>query len=108
MSALFSKFQVRYGAKWTSALSSPELIRLAVTEWSEQLAGVTGEQVRRGLAVWDEDWPPSSPQFRKACLGSAGSLHNTAAYRPFVALPQPPRDVVLGRDALAGMRGLLR
>lgn len=108
MSALFSKFQVRYGAKWTSALSSPELIRLAVTEWSEQLAGVTGEQVRRGLAVWAEDWPPSSPQFRKACLGASGNLHNTAAYKPFVALPRPPRDMALAGDALEGMRKLLR
>jgi len=40
----------------------------AVTEWAEQLSGLTGEQIKHGLVEWDGDWPPSSTEFRKACL----------------------------------------
>jgi len=86
-------------------MPSPELTRLAVREWSDLLADVSGEQVKRGLANWREDWPPSAPEFRKACLGGKGdALHLGRAYKPFVALPRPPRDKRVGSAALADMR----
>jgi len=89
-------------------MPTAELTRLAVGEWSDRLGDVTGEQVKQGLADWCEDWPPSADEFRKACLGGqAGCLHNTAAYKPFVALPKLPRDKAVGVAALAAMRGAL-
>ena len=104
MSALFSKFQVRYGHKWTSAMPTEELTRLAVSEWSGQLGGLTGDDVRRGLDAWREDWPPSAPQFRRCCLAGNDVLHKGAAYKPFVRLPKPQRDKRVGSAALADMR----
>jgi hypothetical protein len=88
-------------------MPTAELTRLAVSEWSDRLADVTGEQVKQGLDMWREDWPPSADEFRKVCMGSQGALHNTAAYKPFVALPKPPRDKAVGVVALAAMRGVL-
>jgi len=40
-----------------------------VREWSVGLAGLTADQVQRGLDTWAEAWPPSMPEFRDACLG---------------------------------------
>lgn len=104
MSRLFSKFQVRYGHKWTSAMPSPELIELAVVEWGEILAGLSPEQVRHGLDGWREAWPPSAPEFRAACKG----LDLAPCHRPFVPRLQKARDVDLGRHALAEICKALR
>jgi hypothetical protein len=78
-SELFKKFQGRYGHKWTSAIEGIE--KIAVKEWSEELDGVTGEQIAHGLKSWDEDWPPSAPEFRKCCLNKTDRWeHKSGAY----------------------------
>ena len=66
VAALFARFQARYGHKWTSAMQGIE--EIAVKEWAQGLANITGEQMRQGLADWNEPWPPSLPEFRNACL----------------------------------------
>ena len=85
-------------------MPSPELIRLGVTEWSEQLAGITGAQVKSGLAKWDSDWPPSCSEFRKICAGEAVDIHKTGAYKMFKALPRPKQDHALASSCLAEMK----
>lgn len=65
---LFARLQARYGHKWTSQIPNAEMVRLAAAEWADGLAGLTNEQIAEGLAEWDGDWPPSLPEFRKACL----------------------------------------
>ena len=71
VSALFKKLQAAYGHKWTAAIDGIE--EVAVQEWADGLAGLSGEQIKRGLITWREPWPPSLPEFRAACLGrSAG------------------------------------
>lgn len=67
VSALFKKFQARYGHKWTSVIEGIE--ELAVSEWAEGLAGLTGTQIKTGLDALNEYWPPSMNEFRDACLG---------------------------------------
>ena len=106
IAALFGKFAVRYGHKWTSAY--PEsLLAAAVQEWAEGLGGLTGQQLRRGLDMWDEDWPPSLSEFRKACLPSPE--YRTAAYRPFPPmLPKPGADPDLVRREMAEAAEFLR
>lgn len=84
---IFKKFQARYLHKWTSAIDGLE--DYAVKEWSEKLGGITGEQIKRGLESWSEDWPPSADEFRKCCIdycqswehGTKGSVYN---YEPEV------------------------
>jgi hypothetical protein len=64
---LFKKFQARYAHKWSTAIEGIE--ELAVTEWSQGLAGLSGEQIKTGLDNLQGEWPPSLPEFRAACLG---------------------------------------
>lgn len=68
---LFARFQARYGHKWTSQQTTPDMVRLAVAEWADGLADLGADRLRHGLASWDGDWPPSLPEFRRACLGAA-------------------------------------
>ncbi len=65
VAALFKKFQARYGHKWTSAIEGIE--QIAVQEWTQGLADLDAEDIRRGMATWNGDWPPSLPEFQKAC-----------------------------------------
>ena len=66
VSALFKKLQARYGHKWSTCIEGIE--EMAVTEWSQGLAGLTGEQIKKGLDNLTDGWPPSLPEFRAACL----------------------------------------
>jgi hypothetical protein len=43
---------------------------LATKEWAEGLSGLTGAQIRKGLGNLEGEWPPSLPEFRKACRGN--------------------------------------
>jgi len=67
ISALFKKFHARYGHKWSSSIDGIE--EIAVSEWKDRLAELTGDQIKHGLESWDGDWPPSSEEFKKACIG---------------------------------------
>ena len=49
-SAILKKLQARYGHRWTAAIDGIE--HCVVTEWSRGLAGLTGEQIKRGLYDW--------------------------------------------------------
>ena len=75
--ALFKKFQGRYLHKWTSAIEDIE--REAMQEWSEVLGGLSGEQIKRGLSSWGNDWPPTAHEFRKACEG----VESKPYHKPF-------------------------
>jgi hypothetical protein len=54
---------------------------LAMDTWAEELAGLTGEQIKNGLNNLPEDYPPTPKQFKKLCIGM--NEHNTKAYKPF-------------------------
>lgn len=79
-----------------------------MAEWANGLAGMTGEQIRCGLDTWGEPWPPSLPEFRKACKGKDDWQHRTAAYKPFPrALPKPKADADKARAEIEKMRQCL-
>lgn len=68
VSALFRRFQARWGHRWTSVIDGIE--ELAVEEWSRGLADTTSEQIKRGLeSTLDSPWPPTLPEFLIACRG---------------------------------------
>lgn len=75
--AIFEKFQARYTHKWTAAIEGIE--EIAINEWSEQLSGLSGEDIKYGLDNWKEDWPPSAPEFKKACTRIASACHREFA-----------------------------
>lgn len=86
------------------------MAKVAMDEWRRGLAGVTGEQIRRGLATWDAAWPPTLPEFRKACLGIADDWeHRGAAYRRFQkALPKPKANPEIVAEQISAMRQALK
>ena len=91
ISALFKKFQGRYGTKWVACIEGIE--EEAVKEWAEGLYGLTGLQIKKGLDSLDDDWPPSLPAFKKAC-GKVKKHwgHNSGAYVETLSLPKPEID----------------
>lgn len=100
---LFAKLHARYGVTFARQYPSEELRELAMAEWAERLAGITGEQIAHGLQHWSGDWPPNVEQFRRACIGDG--QHRGAAYRPFPpALPKPKAKPETAAAALAAMR----
>jgi hypothetical protein len=106
-----------YLHKWSDQFSSAEEIEAVVGEWSDELAGVTGEQVKAGIAYCrrELEWPPSAGQFHKAALGQLGEKPMTAgtngqAYQPLpsVAGQLPHKrseaDKAVALEALQRMR----
>lgn len=45
--------------------------KIAINEWSQGLAGVTGDEIKKGLDSLSGEWPPSLPEFLKACKGKS-------------------------------------
>jgi len=71
---------VRYLHRWTSAVDGLEAE--VAKEWAHEIAGLTPEQIRRGLDNLPKDWPPTAGEFRDLCLGvSDAHKENAAAYR---------------------------
>lgn len=87
--AIFKKFQARYLHKWTSAIEGIE--EEAMREWSQVLAGLTGEQVKHGFDSWSEAWPPSADEFRAACVGGGNGFG--LDYTPEVYRQRPDPNV---------------
>lgn len=109
IAALFAKLAARYGHKWVTSFP-PELQKAMMAEWRDGLAGLTADQMRRGLDTWDCDWPPCLPEFRRACLGQhAGDWqHRGPAYKPFPpALPKPRAKPETATNELAKIRHAL-
>ncbi|MEN2672589.1 hypothetical protein [Herbaspirillum huttiense] len=65
--SLFQRMTFAYGAKFADQWKGidPEGLK---RHWAEKLAGLTGEQLKAGVAKLDTlDWPPSLPQFIRLC-----------------------------------------
>jgi len=71
----------------------------AIAEWSRGLSGLTPEQIRRGIDGWESEWPPTLPEFRRACLGKSINGHGLD-YTPEVYRPsRPDRTLTHGTDS---------
>lgn len=117
VSALFKKLQARYGHKWVSAIEGIE--DAVITEWSEGLAGFTGEQIKYGLDMWDSDWPPSLPEFKKACTGQCKNefgldyvpeyyRHESRPERILESDPDKQRRKAAAKKGIAAMRAVMK
>ncbi len=62
-----------FGYRWASAYGTSD----QSGTWAKGLAGLTGDDLARGVRKVIElgmDWPPSMPEFRKLCLPSEADL----------------------------------
>ena len=91
VAVLFAKLQGRYGTKFMAQFEGIE--RVAMDEWAQVLSGIAGEQIATGLRLWQEDWPPSLPEFRNACLGKTNGKNEFGLdYIPEYHREQPKVD----------------
>lgn len=71
MQQLWLRMAEIYGTRWTSSYGDDPSKGAAQT-WSKGLAGLSGEQLARGLSACiacAEPWPPTLPEFRMHCVG---------------------------------------
>lgn len=70
---IFQKMEDRYGALWSDRYGSfpRERVKRA---WAEDLAGFTGDELKRGLeACKSKPFPPTLPEFVEACRPKLGA-----------------------------------
>lgn len=75
---LWERLVSRYGSRFTDMWRGidPDKLKQA---WSEEMAGYTADELRRGLeACKAKDWPPTLPEFLKLCRPP---MNYEAAYR---------------------------
>lgn len=80
---LFVRFARIWPMAWPNIVASNDIDEIA-HEWSEGLAGLDGEQIKRGIEQCRQrcKWPPSIAEFRQAAEGVDENLrHAGAAYR---------------------------
>ncbi len=85
ISGLFKRFQARYGTRWVASIEGIEDI--AVKEWSDGLSGLSGRDIKRGLDNLSDEWPPSLPQFKSACI--VKKQIKNPAHKEYIELPKP-------------------
>lgn len=83
--ALFKKFQARYLLKWTSAIQGIE--GAAMKEWGQILAGLDGDDIKRGLDKMNSEWTPTAYEFRELCKKPINPHDGTTK-----RLPKPQRS----------------
>ena len=80
--SLFERMSFAYGSKFADQWGDVDQTGLK-KHWAEKLAGLTGEQLKAGVAKLDTlDWPPSLPQFIKLCKPT---IDPTVAYYEAIA-----------------------
>ena len=97
-----------FGQRWTGPFGNDPATGAAQT-WAKGLAGLTGQQVARGMSAVmtsAEPWPPTLPEFRSLCLGipSFGVVmyqitQETKQHSPFTRLVWQRLDVYRFRHA---------
>lgn len=64
---LFERMLLEYGKKFGDQWAQTDMDKL-IAHWSTELAGYSGEELKRGVdALAGRDWPPTLPEFKKLC-----------------------------------------
>lgn len=80
--ALFARFAVIWPRAWADQFGGVDRGLLAA-EWSQGLAGLTGDQIKRGIERCrnDKPWPPSIAEFREAARDGMNAEQRALAAR---------------------------
>lgn len=87
------------------------MLEAAINEWAIGLAGLSGDNIKRGLDKCRTDckWPPSIAEFLDLAMERGTWEHTSPAYREnekVKALPRP-RNIEASRAHLERLRGVL-
>lgn len=79
---LFHRMLLEYGKKFSDQWGGADTDEL-IAHWANELAGYTGEEIKRGLAAMaGRDWPATLPEFKKMCRPPVNEM---AAYYEAIA-----------------------
>jgi Replication protein P len=83
MDRLFDKFQAMYLRRWNDQFNSKQMIENWKNDWAKSFEQekITQNMIANGInnCLKMYDYPPSLPQFLKACKGFDESLHRRLA-----------------------------
>lgn len=64
---LFERMLLEYGKRFADQWAQADMDKL-IAYWSQELAGYSGNELKRGLdALSQRDWPPTLPEFKRMC-----------------------------------------
>lgn len=70
---IFKEFRRFYLHRFTSAIEGDEAG--SVNTWARKLAGLTGDEILRGLDNLPPGWPPTAGEFLQLCQGRGQNEH---------------------------------
>lgn len=102
--ALFKRFAVMYGSKWTAMWADVPMADV-LDAWRHDLAGVSGDQVKRALEHCKSHcpFPPTLPEFVGFCRQFRVEPQNVP-YLPAPVSKMPPEVAEQLRAFVAGKR----
>lgn len=105
ISALFVKFQIIFGSKWTSLIDGLE--EQYVAEWSVGLNPLTGKQIKLGLSLCRFlEWPPNMSEFIRLCVSEKiEKVH--ASHKPAILPPIVKVNKKLARASIDKLKTIL-
>lgn len=103
MIALHRKLSLTYLNKFTSSFPDDDTVNEWAALWGESLSGLTGEQIKFGLAysAKNHEWPPTSAEFRACCEAKP------KPYAPRLA-PPPAASPTKARENIARIKTMLQ
>lgn len=108
ISELFARFAATYGRLWSSSHDSENDLKLSVIAWSEDLAGLSRDDIRCGIANLahkdDPKYPPNAYEFRELCVGNQASKWALQSYRPFKRVENGVRTKSVARKAMSDIK----
>lgn len=95
--ALYRRFAMMYLGKFTSSFQNQETIDEWCSVWAEGMAGLSGEQIKAGIAYCGQkhEWPPTMAEFRACC--------KTGPAKVFPKLPAPRGGTDRSREVVAAI-----
>jgi len=103
---LFAKLYARYGAQWASQWDNENILKIAHNEWYEMLKHYSMEDIKRGLDIYDGDYPPNLIQFSKACKKPVTALAHQE-YKHIAPITttkeQAKKNIKRLKDAISGI-----
>ena len=90
MAALFARLRAIYMDKWDRCFHSDEELQASKYEWSEGLAGMSGDDIKRAIehCRLNIKWPPSIAEFIEAGK-IARPVHDPLLPKPPKVKPNP-------------------
>ncbi len=106
MAALFKKFTAIYLQRWTDQFRSADDLSVAMSEWGQGLADLSGDEIKCGIAACRAAlaWPPTIAEFRGLARKNVSLGAAYRVYRP--ALPKPVNRELAARE-LSKIRAVL-